>query len=285
MQFIVNKAKLCGKFILDAKLLNRWKFSYFQGERVINISNYKNIIWYVCLILAAVWLIHYIFNFLSSAISIQDVLHAFVLTLITFVRLMILLLFCSVVFIPLGIYIGFRPRLAAIVQPILQFLSSFPANLLFPVAVIYITKYNLTPDIWLSPLIIIGAQWYILFNVIAGTAQIPSELLDIMKTFKITGWLKYKKIILPAIMPYYLTGAITCAGAGWNCSIVSEAVSWGNKSIYAHGIGAYITQMTAENNLHGIALGVIVMSFFVVMLNRLFWRRIYNYVTKKFSYI
>jgi NitT/TauT family transport system permease protein len=132
---------------------------------------------------------------------------------------------------------------------------------------------------------IVAAQWYVLFNVIAGTAQIPGELLDIVKTFKIKGWLKYKKVILPAVMPYYLTGMITAAGGAWNASIVAEAVTWAGQTIYAHGIGGYIAQMTAANDFPHIACGVIVMSLFVVLLNKVFWSKMYDWVTNKFSYI
>ena len=249
------------------------------------VSKYFNILWYGLIGSLGLYCLYYVVNFLSLSVSLNELAYVVLLTLITFTRLMILLVICSIIFVPLGIYIGSSVRLRQIIQPIIQFLSAFPANLFFPVVVTYINGYNLNPDIWLSPLMLVAAQWYILFNVIAGTAQIPGELLDIIKTFRISGFLKYRKLIIPAIMPYYLTGLITAAGAGWNASIIAEAVKWGNQSIYAHGIGSYITQMTQQNDFHRIALGVIVMSGFVVIFNKLFWSRAYTYVTNKFSYI
>jgi NitT/TauT family transport system permease protein len=242
------------------------------------------IVWYVFLSFITICALTYVVRFLHTDITWQDVLQATVFTLITSVRVLVLLSIASVIWIPVGIYIGNRPALCSAVQPVVQFLAAFPANLFFPMAFIYIKKYDLDPDIWLSPLMVIASQWYILFNVIAGTAQIPSDIREVCATFKISGWLRYKKLILPAIMPYYVTGLITAAGASWNASIVSEAVTWGGENIYAHGIGAYITQMTAQNDFHRIALGVIVMSLFVVILNKIFWSPLYNYTSKKFSY-
>lgn len=281
ISLIVSIFSLIGKFIINIR------FPKFLNTTEVSAKDSKhfNIFWYGCLFLICLCLASYVLKFLNAQVSKKEVLNVFMLTCITFLRLVILLIFSSAVFVPMGIYIGLRPRIAAAVQPIAQFLSAFPANLLFPVAVICINKYKLSPDIWLSPLMIVAAQWYILFNVTAGAAQIPSELKDIVKTFKIRGWQKYKTVLLPAIMPYYLTGLITAAGGAWNASIVAEAVTWGDQTIYAHGVGAYITKMTVENNFQGIALGVIVMSCFVVAINKLFWRRVHNYVTLKFSYI
>ena len=169
-----------------------------------------------------------------------------------------------------------RPDLARVVQPLAQLAAAFPANLFFPIAVFLIVHFKLNPDIWLSPLMILGTQWYIVFNVIAGAAAIPSELRDVGANMGLKGWLWLKKSALPAVFPYYLTGAITASGGSLNASIVAEYVSWGDVKLEAKGLGAYIAQATAEGNFSRIVLGIAAMSALVVLLNRLFWRPLYT---------
>jgi len=149
--------------------------------------------------------------------------------------------------------------------------------LLFPIFVIGIAHFNANPDIWLSPLIVLGTQWYILFNVIAGASAFPNDFREAAANFHIRGWQWWRKVILPGIFPYYITGAITASGGAWNASIVSELVSWGKTQYMAHGLGAYIAQTTAAGNYPKIILGIAVMSFLVVMFNRLLWRPMYAY--------
>src|SRR5262249_44388063 len=156
-----------------------------------------------------------------------------------------------------------RPRLTRVIQPIAQFLAAFPANLLFPIVVSAIVSLRLDPDIWLSPLMVLGTQWYILFNVIAGSSALPSELRDISTHLGLKGPLWWRKVALPAIFPYYLTGAITASGGSWNASIVAELVSWGNTRLEAKGLGSYIAKATAMGDYHRIVLGIAVMSLFV----------------------
>jgi NitT/TauT family transport system permease protein len=148
--------------------------------------------------------------------------------------------------------------------------------------VVAIVTYKLNPDVWLSPLMILGTQWYILFNVIAGAAVMPRELLDAGASFHVGGWAWWRNVALPAVIPYYLTGAITASGGSFNASIVSEAVSWGNDKLVAHGIGSYIANATAKGDFQRIVLGVAVMSVFVVILNRSLWRPLYHWVETRF---
>jgi NitT/TauT family transport system permease protein len=126
-------------------------------------------------------------------------------------RVFVLIALASIVWVPIGTAVGLRPGLARIVQPAAQFLAAFPANLVFPLAVAAIAGLHLSPNIWLSPLMILGTQWYILFNVIAGAAALPSELRHTARNLRIGGWLWRRKIGLPAVLPYYVTGAITAS--------------------------------------------------------------------------
>ncbi len=197
-------------------------------------------------------------------------------------RVFVLIALASLVWVPVGVWVGLHPRAARIVQPLAQFLAAFPANLLFPVAVYGIVMWKLNPDVWLSPLMILGTQWYILFNVIAGASAMPGELRYVASNLGIRGWLWWRRVALPGILPYYVTGAITASGGSWNASIVAELASWGSMRVQAHGLGAYIAEATAVGDLHRIVLGIATMSLFVVAINRLFWRPLYYYAERKF---
>jgi NitT/TauT family transport system permease protein len=194
---------------------------------------------------------------------------------LTLLRVVILVALASIIWVPIGVAVGLRPKVTQRLQPVAQFLAAFPANLLFPIMVFLIVRFNLAPRIWLSPLMILGTQWYILFNVIAGASAFPGDLREAARSFRVRGSRWWRQVMLPGIFPYYVTGAITASGGAWNASIVSEAVSWGPKELNASGLGAYIAQMTAAGDYPRIALGVAVMSVLVVAMNRCLWRPLY----------
>jgi NitT/TauT family transport system permease protein len=229
--------------------------------------------------LVATWQIG---RFIADGVNFAEVGKAVLLGVATLVRVVVLIAIASVVWVPIGVAIGTRPRLSNLVQPVAQFLAAFPANLLFPIAVSAIVAFRLDPDIWLSPLMILGTQWYILFNVIAGAAAIPAELRDVGTNLQVRGWLWWRKVGLPAVFPYYVTGAITASGGSWNASIVAEVATWGDVRLQANGLGAYIAVATEAGDFHRIVLGIVVMSSFVVVINRAFWRPLYWYAERKF---
>jgi NitT/TauT family transport system permease protein len=200
---------------------------------------------------------------------------------ITLARVAFLVLLASLVWVPIGVAVGLRPRLTARVQPVAQFLAAFPANLLFPVFVYFIVRFGLAPRIWLVPLMILGTQWYILFNVIAGASAFPSDLREAATSFRVRPWRWWRDVMLPGIFPYYVTGAITASGGAWNASIVSEVVSWGPTRLNAGGLGAYIAQMTAAGDFPRIGLGIAVMSVLVIATNRLVWRPLYAFAERR----
>ena len=204
------------------------------------------------------------------------------LALLTMVRVFVLIAIASLVWVPIGVWVGLRPRVREIVQPVAQFLAAFPANLLFPLAVYGIVTWQLNPDVWLSPLMILGTQWYILFNVIAGASALPGELRYAAQNFNVGGWLWWRRVALPAVIPYYVTGAITASGGSWNAAIVAELATWGKTQVKAHGLGAYIAEATAAGDYHRIVLGIATMSVFIVAINRFFWRPLYYYAERRF---
>jgi NitT/TauT family transport system permease protein len=226
---------------------------------------------------AAVWLI----TFIRQTVDLGEIGWVFVLGLATAARVLILIGAASLIWVPIGVAIGLRPQLADRVQPIVQFLAAFPANLFFPVAVVLILRFQLNPEIWLSPLMILGTQWYILFNVIVGTTALPQELQRAAQNLGVRRSLWWRRVILPAIFPAYVTGAVTAAGGSWNASIVSEVVQWGDITLTATGIGAYIARTTAEGDSARIALGIGVLCLYVLAFNRLLWRRLYDLAAER----
>jgi NitT/TauT family transport system permease protein len=231
------------------------------------------------LAVAALW---QIVGFAVGGITLADVGTTILLGFATLARVIVLIAVATVIWVPIGVWVGVRPRAAGWVQPVAQFLAAFPANLLFPIVVSGIVAWKLNPNIWLSPLMILGTQWYILFNVIAGAVAIPAELRAVGANLRVRGWLWWRRIALPAVLPYYVTGAITASGGSWNAAIVAEVASWGDEHLQAYGLGAYIAQQTDAGDFHRIVLGIAVMSLFVVVINRVFWRPLYFYAERKF---
>jgi NitT/TauT family transport system permease protein len=240
-----------------------------------------DIFWFVVIAFALIISAHLVFDFLRKGVTLADFRQVLWLTTLTMIRVMALILVATLFWVPVGVWIGLRPHIAEKVQPLAQFLAAFPANVLFPIAVIAILRFRLDPDIWLSGLIIFGTQWYIVFNVIAGASAFPNDLREATQIFGIGGWTWWKNVIIPAIFPYYITGALTASGGSWNAAIVAEYVKWGDDTVSAHGVGAYIAKATIDGDQPKVYLGVAVMSVFVILINRLFWRQLSAFAERR----
>ncbi len=232
--------------------------------------------WDAVIAAAVMVALYHLIRFVHSEVGWAEAGHVFGLGLLTLVRVLVLIALAALVWVPVGIWIGMNPRWSGRLQAVAQFLAAFPANLLFPVVVVLIVRWKLNPDVWLSPLMIFGTQWYLLFNVIAGASNIPAELRHAARNLGLSGWLKWRRYLLPAVFPSFVTGAITASGGSWNASIVAEYVSWGDTTLKAHGLGSYIAEMTAKGDFPRIALGIGVMCIFVMGLNHFVWRRLYR---------
>jgi NitT/TauT family transport system permease protein len=217
------------------------------------------------------------YEYLSATLSPSDVLIALGYGFMTLARVIVLIALATLIWVPVGVWIGLRPKLAERIQPLAQFLAAFPANLAFPVFVVIIVRYGLDANVWLSPLMILGTQWYILFNVIAGASAFPTDLREAAGSFHLKGWRWWVKVILPGIFPYYITGAITASGGSWNASIVAEVASWGDTHLTAAGLGAYIATATEAGDFPRVVLGIAIMCILVTMFNRLLWRPLYAF--------
>ena len=237
--------------------------------------------WQIAVGVVSLFMIWHIVSFVSTGVSWLEVSRVLALGLITLSRVLVLTAIATLIWVPVGVWIGLRPRVAERVQPLAQFLAAFPANLMFPFVVAAIVRWHLAPDIWLSPLMVLGTQWYILFNVIAGASAFPGDLKEAASNFHVSGWNWWRKVILPGVFPYYVTGAITATGGSWNASIVAEVASWGNTTLRAHGLGAYIAQATSEGDFPRVVLGIVVMTLFVTLLNRALWHPLYHYAHRQ----
>ncbi|MBR2686548.1 MAG: ABC transporter permease subunit [Aquamicrobium sp.] len=234
-------------------------------------------LWIGLIALGAAYGAYVSIGYLKTNVGWIDVATVLADAFITLARVIVLMALATLLWVPVGVWIGLRPKLAEKVQPLVQFLAAFPANIAFPVFVVLIAHYDLNPNIWLSPLMILGTQWYILFNVIAGASAFPSDLKEAARSFHIAGWRWWFKVILPGIFPYYVTGAITASGGSWNASIVAEVASWGNEQLTARGLGAYISKATSAGDFPRVVLGIVVMCLFVTLFNRLVWRPLYAF--------
>jgi len=238
-------------------------------------------VWNLFLITAVAVAIGWVSVFVHGVVGFTEIGQVFLMGCATALRVVILIALASVVWVPIGVWIGMNPRWAGRLQAIAQFLAAFPANLMFPLAVMAIVTFHLNVEIWTSPLMVLGTQWYILFNVIAGASSLPADLRDASGNLGLTGWLKWKRFILPGIFPSYLTGAITASGGSWNASIVAEMVSWGDTKLVATGLGSYIAQATESGDFPRIALGIAVMCVFVMGFNHFVWRRLYTLAAER----
>jgi NitT/TauT family transport system permease protein len=244
-------------------------------------SRILDVAWIAVVVVIALYGLWSVVAYVGTELGWPDVVDATLLTFYTLLRVIALMALATIFWVPISVWIGLRPRWAEAIQPIAQFLAAFPVNLLFGAAVSLVVAFNLNPDIWLSGLIVFGTQWYIVFNTIGGAAAFPNDLREAATNFRVHGWDWWRQVILPGIAPYYLTGAITASGGSWNASIVAELVKWKDQTVEAHGVGAYIAEATDKGDFPKIVLGVAIMSIFVTLFNRLFWRRLYAYAERR----
>ena len=257
-----------------------------KAVKEIDYSRQKHMdwVWNSLVLLVILTSGYFLLGYLLATLNMREILHVFFLGAATGTRVIILIILSSLVWIPVGVWIGQRPHWAQKIQPVIQFFAAFPANLFYPLFVIAIVRFHLSVEIWVTPLMILGTQWYILFNVIAGASMIPRDLCLVADNFGVTGWQWWKRLALPGIFPFYITGAITAAGGAWNASIVAECVSWGSTTLRASGLGEYIQTNTLAGDFPKIALGTAMMCIYVLIFNHLIWRPLYRLAQERFNF-
>jgi NitT/TauT family transport system permease protein len=223
------------------------------------------------------------FNAVYQHVSLNDILRIFGLGFLTLLRVLAVTILATLIWTPIGVWIGSKPRAAQVAQPLAQIFASFPVNMTFPLVVGLFIRFNIDMNWGCIFLIAMGTQWYILFNVIAGAMAIPNDLKEAAKNFGLRGWPLWKTLILPAIFPFWITGACTAAGGAWNATIVAEVANWGDRHLAAAGLGAFISEVSQkEGGTPLLICGTAVMAMFVVVINKLIWRRLYSYAEHRF---
>jgi NitT/TauT family transport system permease protein len=250
----------------------------------------KKLLWRLVGIVAALWMGYEVLTALAAAVS---ALHG-ALTLaifgnivwlgfLTALRVAAMTVLATLIWTPIGVWIGFQPKVARFAQPLAQIGASFPVNMTFPIVVGFFVATHITLN-WGSILLIaMGTQWYILFNVIAGAMAIPNDLQEAARIYGLRRWDLWRTLILPAIFPFWVTGACTAAGGAWNASIVAELATWGDTTLKADGLGAYIASVTKTGDTPLIIASIAVMSIFVVLMNKFIWRKLYAYAERRFK--
>jgi len=246
------------------------------------VSRASDVLWLIIVLAAAAYSLWLALDYVRATLGLNDLLRALELGAFTLARVVVLIALATAIWVPISVWIGLRPWAAQKVQPLAQFLAAFPANVLFPIAVVVIVALRLDPNIWLSPLMVLGTQWYIVFNVIAGASAFPTDLREAATLYRLHSWQWWRDVMLPGIFPYYVTGALTATGGSWNASIVAEVASWGDTKLKAAGLGAYIADATEAGDYPRVVLGIAVMSVFVVVFNRLVWRPLYRLAERRF---
>ncbi|AVQ85100.1 MULTISPECIES: ABC transporter permease [Variovorax] len=250
----------------------------------------QKLLWRAAGIVLAVWIGFEILRALAAAVAaLHGALtlaafgHIVWLGALTALRVAAMTVLATLIWVPVGVWIGSQPRVARFAQPLAQIGASFPVNMTFPIVVGFFVAAHVTLD-WGSILLIaMGTQWYILFNVIAGAMAIPNDLKEAARVYGLRDWNLWRTLILPAIFPYWVTGACTAAGGAWNASIVAELATWGSTTLKAQGLGAYIATVTREGDTALIIASIGVMSIFVVLMNKLIWRRLYAFAERRFK--
>lgn len=219
---------------------------------------------------------------LLSGLGPDDYLSVFEAAFYSILRTTVAIMIASLWTVPLGVYIGLNPRASKVLQPIVQVVASIPATAVFPVVLLFLIKLGGGLTIGSVFLMLLGTQWYILFNVIAGASAIPQDLREVTRLYGIQGWRKWKVLILPGIFPYLVTGMITATGGAWNASIVSEYVSFGGEVMKTKGLGSLISEATVSGNFGLLLLSTLCMALIVVSINRLLWKRLFALAQEKY---
>ena len=220
---------------------------------------------------------------LLSALSLAEWLHLAAALSLTFLRTYSALALGMLWALPVGIWIGLSPRRVRALQPVIQVAAAFPAPMIFPLVTLALITAGVNFSWGCVVLMLLGSQWYILFNVLAGAGAMPHDLQEVATVYGLGRWTRWRTLYLPAVFPYLVTGLITAAGGAWNASIVAEYVRFRGETLIAPGLGSLITEATASANFPLLAAGVLTMSLALVTLNRTFWRRIYRIADERFS--
>jgi len=279
--FIKKAGEFLNNEINKIEKLSYRKFAISENPFIDKLSKITGIISLVVILTVITWAIFKASHLLSS-LGFNDIIVILKAALYSFLRVSVALLIALAWTLPVGVYIGLNPRAAKILQGIVQIAASVPATAVFPVILLFLIKLGGGLDIGAIFLMLLGTQWYLLFNIIAGASAIPKDLIEISRAYGIKGLRRWKTLILPGIFPYLVTGLITASGGAWNATIVSEYVSFGGEIMHTTGLGALISQSSASGNFGLLLVSTGFMSLIVVGINRLVWKRLFILAKTKY---
>lgn len=263
-------------------------FTLSTFYRKLNIGKFKipaigwyvlSKVWYTAIVVSLVYGCYHLWVYFPKL----EVSKMPILMLETTVRVVIAMLLSILIFVPLGIWIGLNPKLVRMFQPVIQVMAALPCNIFYPLMAIFLVATNQSLSVWSIFLIMLGTQWYILFNVIAGASTIPNQLLEVNKNFGVCGLLWWRKFLIPAIFPYIVTGIISAAGGAWNASIAGEMLTWGSSTKVTSGLGAYIANASANSQMQNSALGCAAMCSLVAICIIFIWKPLYKLAENRFK--
>lgn len=237
-------------------------------------------LWYLGVVLACVWFGYQLWEYFPK--QYFAMLPEWML--LTTARVAAAMLLSVAIFTPLGVWIGLNPRLVKIFQPIIQILAAIPPNIFYPLIAAFIAIYHQDLGWWAIPMIMLGTQWYVLFNVIAGVSAIPTQITEVSETFGLRRFRWWRYYMLPAIFPYIVTGIISAAGGAWNSAIAAEVIQWGSTTLSATGLGAFISVVTDAGKNPESALGCAAMCALVALCIIFVWQPLYRIAETKFKY-
>jgi len=272
---------------LVSNVINKIERLYYKEFPLVRSPFFKvvskgvSISFLFIIMLAIMWALFKAF-YLVSSISLVDIFLIIKASFYSLLRVFAALLIALLWTLPVGVFIGLNPRAAKYLQGIVQIAASVPATAIFPVIILFIIRFGGGLDIGAILLMLLGTQWYLLFNIIAGASAIPKDLIEISRAYKIKGLKRWKTLILPGIFPYLVNGLITASGGAWNATIVSEYVSFGGGIIKTVGLGALINSSSASGDFRFLLLSTCFMSLIVVSINRLVWKRLFILAKTKY---
>lgn len=270
---------------VDRRMLQLAKRRRLRDVSADASSSTRRLFRYSVATIALVAVLYFVFLGVHAiaTLGIHKILYVFMLGFYTMLRVTASTILAVLWTVPVGVAIGLNPKASRIAQPIVQVAASFPGNLFFPLITLLYLVLHVNFQFGAIPLMMLGTQWYILFNVIAGAMSIPNDLREATKVLGLRGRERWKRLYLPGIFPYLVTGCITASGGAWNASIVAEIVSWKGRTLVASGLGAYITQTEALHQWPVIILSITVMAVFVTVINRAIWRPLYRMAETRYN--
>ena len=287
---ILSRSWLMDFFQRRISPLNEWLDMSFQGKDATDIApitslDSKRPAWQIALavtVLLAIIYGSFMAIALMTTLSLKDWIELGVGLLATLARVFSSLVIAMLWTIPVGVAIGTNRRLASLLQPLVQVVAAIPATALFPMLLLALLRVYGGLNIAAIALMLMGTQWYLLFNVIAGAAAIPQDLRFTTDLLGLSVLDRWRTLIIPGIFPYMITGSITASGGAWNASIVAEYVEFGGKTYATTGIGATIARATGTGNYALLLAGTLVLVISVILINRLFWQRLYRLAEERY---